>query len=214
MKSYHSRWGQAAAFLLIGFAGCGESPGAADRDPNGTCWSDTGCFSYLRDLCLAEDGNSFGHQSCAELGYTELCGALAVKPGASCLDNRNPPGECSGANAPCVKNSDCCANHLCVSFGDTTICAHECTSNSQCVSDCCADLDGGGGACGADSFCDPATSDPCGDCISSCSGLGIPGCCTGLGCICEDECAVSGCTPPAEFCCGPYDCICTTNCPY
>jgi len=128
------------------------------------------------------------------------------------VEGPNPPGDCSYTGAACVWNSDCCANHLCVNFGDTTSCAIECTVDSQCVSGCCADLKGGGGACGPASFCEPSNSDPCGDCISACSGLS--GCCTGLGCICEDECAVSHCTPPAEFCCGPYDCICTANCPY
>lgn len=127
----------------------------------------------------------------------------------------DPPDSCGITGAPCTLRSDCCANNLCVDFGDSVTCARSCTNDSDCFGDsCCVSLEGGGSACAPASFCDPQTSDPCGDCISSCSGLGIPGCCTGAGCICEDECAVSGCTPPATFCCGPYDCICTPNCPY
>lgn len=144
------------------------------------------------------------------------CVGDAVQDASFDLDGGvEPPDACGVTGALCTLRSDCCAGYLCVNFGDSVTCARTCTADSQCLGDsCCVSLEGGGGACGPASFCDPPTSDPCGDCISSCSGLGIPGCCTGVGCICEDECAVSGCTPPARFCCGPYDCICTTNCPY
>jgi len=156
----------------------------------------------LNDCLESFDGCDL-FEDCVEGAFDDL---------DSGVDEPDPPTDCGYTGGACVRSSDCCVNHVCVNFGDSTSCAIECTADSQCVTGCCAGLEGGGGACGASSFCGPPTSDPCGDCISACSGL--PSCCTGLGCICQDECAVSGCTPPAEFCCGPYDCICTTNCPY
>lgn len=56
--------------------------------------------------------------------------------------------------------------------------------------------DGCGGSCGtcppgktcstAGTCIEIGSGDPCSDCLSSCKGL--PGCCTGCGCLCEDEC--------------------------
>lgn len=49
--------------------------------------------------------------------------------------------------------------------------------------------------------------DPCDKCLDACNGL--PGCCTGSGCVCQDACAPVGCDPPNLLCCGPMgDCFC------
>ena len=61
------------------------------------------------------------------------------------------------------------------------------------------------------------SNDICSDCLSSCQGVPGTSCCTGKGCLCEDECrpAPSDCSGSSTFCCGPYgDCICLSNCPY
>ena len=58
-----------------------------------------------------------------------------------------------------------------------------------------------------------ASGDACSDCLSACSGL--PGCCTGSGCMCQGSCQPAGCGSGFGYCCGSYgDCICMQNCPY
>ena len=57
--------------------------------------------------------------------------------------------------------------------------------------------------------------DSCSQCLSNCQGL--PSCCIGSGCFCQQECTVSStdCVEGTSFCCGPYgDCFCMANCPY
>ena len=72
---------------------------------------------------------------------------------------------------------------------------------------------GGGGTGGGTGGGSGTKPDPCSDCLKTCKGL--PGCCTGSGCMCADECGVKSCTQPYTLCCGPYgDCICTKDCPY
>lgn len=54
----------------------------------------------------------------------------------------------------------------------------------------------------------------CDTCLDTCQGF--PGCCTGTGCVCQDECRPSStCAGGATYCCGPDGfCFCTTSCPY
>lgn len=70
----------------------------------------------------------------------------------------------------------------------------------------------------ADNDAEPSggAGDVCSACLSDCQNVPGTSCCTGSGCLCEDECrpAPSDCGT-RTFCCGPYgDCICTNNCPY
>lgn len=66
----------------------------------------------------------------------------------------------------------------------------------------------GGGSSGG------VNSAACQDCLSACQGYSS--CCTGVGCICEDECkSTSKCGPGLTYCCGPQgDCFCWEDCPY
>lgn len=75
-------------------------------------------------------------------------------------------------------------------------CAGACVpscSGRQCGSDGCG---GSCGTCGSGQTCNQygqcvssgSSGDPCWNCISSCRGL--PGCCTGCGCICQDVCGM------------------------
>jgi hypothetical protein len=55
----------------------------------------------------------------------------------------------------------------------------------------------------------------CASCLAACRDNDVDGCCTGTGCVCQDACNASNCSPPRERCCGPLgSCICTSNCPY
>lgn len=65
---------------------------------------------------------------------------------------------------------------------------------------------GGGGSGGASG----GGGDPCGDCLDECTGL--PGCCTGSGCACENACMPSSCTPPYQLCCNAMFCLCLEVC--
>lgn len=205
MKYRFLQWGCSAVILLAGMIGCG---GSNAEDQSGTCWSAEGCSSYFRDLCLAQEGHSFGQQSCADLGYTELCGALNVKPGDPCLGDPNPnpdPGMCLDANETCATNSDCCVSHLCVDFGNAIICAHECTTASQCVSGCCISLEGGGGACGAASFCETNGTCPSNNCTET-PYTGSRYMCVNGSCVCKPHCQPFG----SSVCCGGS--LCAGDC--
>jgi len=76
------------------------------------------------------------------------------------------------------------------------ICDNSCNEcKSNCIGKECGP-DGCGGSCGscpsgekcsaAGKCISESSGDPCTECLNSCRGL--PGCCTGCGCICEDEC--------------------------
>ena len=53
----------------------------------------------------------------------------------------------------------------------------------------------------------------CSDCISSCSGLGLSSCCTGVGCICEDECKYQvGPRRTCDYLQGKWELLTSTDC--
>ena len=65
-------------------------------------------------------------------------------------DSAGDGGVCSDPGQPCSTHSDCCdSDVLCV---DGT-CAAACAFDDECASLCCADLEGGGGACAPPDFC-------------------------------------------------------------
>jgi hypothetical protein len=99
---------------------------------------------------------------------------------------------------------------------DCEVCNPSCGSR-ECGSDGCG---GQCGSCSGDQICqagkcvDVSGNDECQRCLSECQGM--PSCCTGSGCICEEECMPS-CDSPNAWCCSSTgDCMCMhpDNCPY
>lgn len=110
----------------------------------------------------------------------------------------------------CESDSDCGADQCCVHVADSVL--EQRVYGEQRGSRIC-DLAEYNSQCGGSlSGGSSSAGDACSDCLSSCRGLSS--CCTGTGCICQDDCAVTSCNPPAELCCGVGGCICTSNCPY
>ncbi len=81
-------------------------------------------------------------------------------------DDETGAGEETGSDGPacvptgdvCQLNGDCCGfdsgSSLCTSFdGQFVACADVCIFDSDCASDCCVPLDGGGRVCGPSNLC-------------------------------------------------------------
>lgn len=119
-------------------------------------------------------------------------------PGWICTGGRCELGECE-RDSDCPGATNLCRDRACVDV--------ECVSNSDCSS---------GERCGPGNRCERVTTDnACQDCLNECRDLGISGCCTGRGCLCETECApkpsdCGGSRP--YFCCGAFGCLCR-KCP-
>ena len=187
-----------AVVALLSAVGCGDAQGIDEKDGQVFCmydYSDTGrCFPPATGGAAAceELGMPITFDCRAE-GYTEQCvGEDAwVRPNYPC-DFYYPADEpsssqCASTGGTCVVTSDCCGDRTCVDDGTRSQCYDNCTSDSQCASGCCAPLEGGGGVCADAGYCRPTTSpNRCSECLSTCRGL--PSCCTGTGCICDDEC--------------------------
>ncbi len=192
-----------AAVAFLGYLGC------AELRCNWSCfelyWDDIACEGCLNYTC------GFDYASCL---LDDECSNLM-----GCLDG------CPSSDDACVQD---CANSStqaaidlynafpqCAHDG----CAEECglsTCEPACAGKACGP-DGCGGSCGTcasgltcnNGSCTSGNNyAACNDCLDSCYGL--PGCCTGMGCMCQSECATSGeCPPGTEFRCGPYgDCYC------
>lgn len=196
----------------------GVDTGTGLNIPDDTCDSDYECETG----CCHEgecEAAFFCGDTCAEAW--EFCTQTSdCCSGLTCIENSCYPPTCAGIGESCSESWPCCGwssgNAVCLNSGSITVCQATCNYDSDCSSGCCVNLEGGGKACAPASFCSNSGGsggNACDKCLDSCQGL--PSCCTGLGCMCEDECKVSSCTYPNVLCCGPYgDCICTKNCPY
>lgn len=181
----------------------------------GICYDDEQCWEgYGEGSCpswLVEPTFTMG-QTCPEVGYPVNCsGQNKFEPPGTgcpveCSHDWECPGTCCTASGTCAASAGWCGGSTpCGVSGDVCSPSKPCCSGLTCKAAVCkAGGSGGSGGSGGDA---------CSECLDTCKGL--PGCCTGSGCMCDDECGVDGCTAPYELCCGPYgDCICTTNCPY
>jgi hypothetical protein len=67
-----------------------------------------------------------------------------------------PDPTCDQPGTQCDSNADCCPDTAgCVNFEEFgAYCAARCNQDSDCVSGCCAPLEGGGGTCAFEEFCD------------------------------------------------------------
>jgi hypothetical protein len=92
---------------------------------------------------------------------------------------------CSNYEAACAENTECCVGDVpgggCIFTGSGTSCYPKCTSNEQCVNECCEN-----------GLCAPAFLDPEGNMVTYCNfaGCKLPGagceqgeCCAGELCI-------------------------------
>lgn len=152
-----------------------------------------------------------GHATCSVCSGAGGCGWCATSstclsgttsgPGAgACADWDWLPSACAAPADPCATSAACSACTARSSCG-------WCASSSQCQTGTSAGP--GSGSCGdwawVSSSCGGGGS-ACDACISSCQGL--PSCCTGTGCICEDECSTPACGPGYCIGCNPYWCYC------
>jgi len=103
-----------------------------------------------------------------------------------------PNGVCADAGEVCTVNGDCCNFQAGNGFCVDSRCHDSCTTNSECNSNCCVPLVGGGSVCASADNCGGpggggAIGDPCSvdaDCLSgTCSGLW----CTAT-CIEDEDC--------------------------
>jgi hypothetical protein len=175
----------------------------------------SGCSDDSNELRNG-NGDLGGGGSPGTAGTSGSSGTVGSGGAAGTLGGAND--DCKAIGELCEDIFDCCGYEqglaLCSGVGfDPTICQPSCSDDSECLPGCCLDW-GEGRFCSEITSCHNTTgSDACDECLETCSGLSS--CCTGLGCICEDACRVTGCNPPARLCCGPFgDCICTANCPY
>jgi len=93
--------------------------------------------------------------ACGEGGFDGFCREGGGGEGNA--DSSGGGGECVDAGVQCDVNGDCCGfdvgDSACVNAGDFSVCADLCDFDSDCESDCCADLEQGGGACAPSDFC-------------------------------------------------------------
>lgn len=198
--------------LFIGCAGEGADRSDPDDSGSGTVPSTTGVSSGIETT--ATDGST-----------TDDHVPPADDTSSMGSDDEGP--DCVPFDEPCSASTQCCGfsttpgigDAVCVDFGTEISCSRLCNSDDDCSSGCCAPLEGVSvGACAPSSFCDDDPGpggDACTECIADCSELNLPQCCTGVGCLCEDECATDDCPSGWTYCCGPYgDCLCLPDCPY
>jgi hypothetical protein len=191
-------------------------------------WCSGGVLEYLS--CI---------QVCIDAGYNyaQGCDGQALHCSCSTID---PPGPCTVGQRYCTNDSngiiECQSAEETGASQSTWLlfaCSESCQSSGYDVTTGC-DFDAnnvpwcycshcqcGDGQCQSFSPCNESqancsadcgtTNTACDDCLESCQGM--PSCCTGYGCMCQDECAITSCTPPYQLCCGPYgDCICLQSC--
>jgi len=151
------------ALALIHLAACGSSTGS-DPNPTGAAGAGGGggqCLATGTDctatpnaccsgICFNKVGDPAHHAACAAActqdadclsGCCTMLVGTAVKscaPRGFCIETCMAPG------TACLTTDDCCAGNTCVTPSNT--CAANCTSNAECVSGCCALLQGGAGA--------------------------------------------------------------------
>ena len=145
-----------------------------------------GLLSALALSLIACDGDGGGGTYCqdhSDYGYfsvepkgegcdDEFTACDSCERGARCRDaidltwTNYTSGVCT---IPCDSTSDCSAMRLASSFGHTS-------ETWSCT----------GGWCTVSASRSITPADPCDTCLAACRGLS--GCCTGSGCMCEDEC--------------------------
>ena len=164
--------------VVLGGAGC-FSP--ADDDDDG-CSKDTDCA---------------GGRICVE-GECQAVSGGGGSAGGGTGGDGGTAGICLPASSACGINGDCCNFREGQGYCVSGRCADSCALNSDCVSGCCAALEGGGNACAPTEVCGvcSSTGSACsqnGDCCNFREGRGycVSGRCADS-CVLNSDC-VSGC---------------------
>ena len=127
------------------------------------------CDSCNGSTCVNFDPNSECAANCSIGNDCNGCCCIGLEQGGGvCVGNfcqgSCSPG-CSAIPSMCNVNGDCCefgiGGAYCVNFPDLGgICAASCTFDSDCASNCCLGLSGGGSACGPVELCGGAAPTP------------------------------------------------------
>jgi hypothetical protein len=129
---------------------------------------DFGDLFYLVCLC-GRSGNTFSNYYTIAINTFKSCDDMyTVSPRDDGFGNLWD-GDCGEDRCnPCISNCDGreCGPNGCGESCGTCPPGKKCSTAGICI--------------------DADTGDPCSTCLASCRGL--PGCCTGCGCICEDAC--------------------------
>jgi hypothetical protein len=87
-------------------------------------------------MALLSCGDGTGDDGCET---DNDCGGGRICDDGKCTEPQT--GACVEPGNICV-GPECCEGSICVSDGSSSVCAAECTSNSQCNSGCCAPVSG------------------------------------------------------------------------
>jgi hypothetical protein len=147
--------GEGGAEAGDGDGDCSAAGVDCSADPT-TCCNGNTCVQFDTNTTCA--ANCSIGSDCADCCCEPLTGGGAVCTANSCAGTCG--NGCSGIGSLCGVNGDCCdfaaGDAWCVGYGELGVyCASSCVNNSDCVSNCCAPLDGGGAACSPAEFCSP-----------------------------------------------------------
>lgn len=110
----------------------------------------TGCF-VVDDTDDDDDG---GEDSGGSGGSGGTRGGSGGNTTGGSTSTGGSGGECVPANGTCVDPLDCCNVQMETGYCVEGTCADACTADSQCTSNCCFPLQGGGSACAPAALCE------------------------------------------------------------
>ncbi len=135
-----------------GTGGSGSGGGQCTASGN-TCSQNGDCCSFLEGDGFCVDGVCADACSSSSECVSGCCGSLEGGGGACGPQAWCGGGSCQPTGSSCSSNGQCCnfleGEGYCVDGR----CADSCYYNSDCVSGCCASLQGGGNACAAAYVC-------------------------------------------------------------
>jgi hypothetical protein len=161
----------ACAAALCAAAGCGGGGGDDDDNESSACTDDIQCKGTrvcqngeciepnVTPMPTAGTGGTGGALATGGSGgslpkpTTGGSGGSGVTGGSGGGTTDPQPTECIETGGTCTVNGDCCnfleGNGVCVE----SHCSDSCVDGDECTSDCCAALEGGGGACVPSTYC-------------------------------------------------------------
>ncbi|MBI5068608.1 MAG: hypothetical protein HZB56_10235 [Deltaproteobacteria bacterium] len=175
----------------------GLSGGTATWRGGGTCQQlgyDVACADGYLHRTACTSGGCSGQATCTTCAAVSSCGWCATT--GQCLSGTSAgpsSGSCANwdwVSSACGGSSDPCSTSTACSGCTARSTCGWCATTSQCLTGttsgpyagACANWDWVSSACGGGG----GGGDACSACLSACRGL--PGCCTGTGCMCDSEC--------------------------